>query len=36
MLLPQPAAVETAPLPIIPGHQIVGVDEKSGQRVGVP
>ncbi len=23
-------------LPLIPGHQIVGIDEKSGRRVGVP
>jgi propanol-preferring alcohol dehydrogenase len=23
-------------LPLIPGHQIVGVDEASGQRVGIP
>ncbi len=23
-------------LPLIPGHQIVGIDEKSGKRVGVP
>jgi len=26
----------TGKLPIVPGHQIVGVDEKTGERVGVP
>jgi len=26
----------TGKLPIVPGHQIIGIDERTGQRLGVP